>query len=56
MAKELPINSRIVEQLAKATVKNMVDGIVELVTNCDDSYKRLEGKRQMTSVWEITDV
>ncbi len=49
MAKELPINSRIVEQLAKATVKNIADGIVELVTNCDDSYKRLEGKGQVTS-------
>lgn len=42
MAKDLPINPRIIEQLAKATVKNLVDGIVELVTNSDDSYKRLE--------------
>ena len=49
MAKELRIDSRIVEQLAKATVKNMVDGIVELVTNCDDSYRRLEEKGQLTS-------
>jgi len=46
MAKELPIDSRIVEQLSKATVKNLVDGIVELVTNCDDSYKTLEEKGQ----------
>ncbi|MDI6788330.1 MAG: ATP-binding protein, partial [Planctomycetota bacterium] len=42
MAKDLPINSRIVEILAKAVVKNMLDGIVEIVTNSDDSYKRLE--------------
>jgi hypothetical protein len=49
MAKDLPINSRIVEQLAKATVKNLVDGIVELITNCDDSYKRLEEKGQKAS-------
>ncbi len=46
MAKELPINPRIVEQLAKATIKNLVDGIVELVTNSDDSYKRMEEKRK----------
>jgi len=49
MAKELPINSRIIEQLSKATVKSMADGIVELVTNCDDSYRRLEEKGQFTS-------
>ena len=42
MAKDLPINPRIIEQSAKATVKNLIDGIVELITNCDDSYKDLE--------------
>ena len=42
MAKDLPIDSRIVEQLAKATVRSLPDGIVELITNCDDSYNRLE--------------
>lgn len=46
MAKDLQINPRIIEQLSKATVKNLVDGIVELVTNCDDSYKRLEDEGQ----------
>jgi hypothetical protein len=49
MAKDLPFDLRVVEQFAKATVKNIVDGIVELVTNCDDSYRRLEGKSQNTS-------
>jgi len=44
MAKDMPINQRIVEQLANATVRNLVDGIVELVTNSDDSYRRLEEK------------
>lgn len=44
MAKDLPINSKIVELLAKATVKNLIDGLVELITNSDDSYKRLEEK------------
>jgi hypothetical protein len=39
--KELIINPRIIEQLAKSTIKTLLDGIVELVTNCDDSYKRL---------------
>ncbi len=42
MAKNLPINSRIIEQLSKATIKNLIDGVVELVTNSDDSYRRLE--------------
>jgi hypothetical protein len=49
MTKDLQINPRIVEQLSKATVKNLVDGIVELVTNCDDSYKRLEDEGQEVS-------
>jgi len=49
MAKDLPINPRIVEQLAKTTVKTLVDGIVELVTNCDDSYRRLEGEGEVPS-------
>lgn len=44
MAKDLPINPRIVQQLAKATVKDLFDAIVELVTNSDDSYRRLEEK------------
>jgi hypothetical protein len=43
MPKPLPIDLRIVELLAKATIKNLIDGIVELVTNSDDSYRRLEG-------------
>lgn len=42
MAKDLPINKRIIEQLSKATVRTIFDGIVELVTNSDDSYRRLE--------------
>lgn len=42
MVKQLPINPSIVEQLSKATVRTLLDGIVELITNSDDSYKRLE--------------
>jgi hypothetical protein len=49
MVKDLPINIRIVEQLSKATVKTVADGIVELVTNSDDSYRRLEEKNQPVS-------
>lgn len=49
MAKDLPIDSRIVEQMSKATIKNLIDGIVELVANSDDSYRRLEGKGQNVS-------
>jgi len=44
MVKQIPINPMIVEQLSKATVRTLVDGIVELVTNSDDSYRRLEEK------------
>lgn len=40
--KEIPINPRIIPQLAKATVKNIIDAAVELITNSDDSYRRLE--------------
>ena len=49
MGKDLPINPKIISQLSRATIKNIVDGIVELVTNSDDSYKRLEEKRVKTS-------
>ncbi|MBX5326974.1 MAG: ATP-binding protein [Candidatus Bathyarchaeia archaeon] len=47
MVKEIPISSRIVEQLSRATVKTIMDGIVELVTNSDDSYRRLEEKTSL---------
>ena len=39
---ELPIDSRIVKQSAQATIRNLIDAVVELITNCDDSYRRLE--------------
>lgn len=42
MAKSIPINRRVLSHLAKATIKNLIDAIVELVTNSDDSYKELE--------------
>src|SRR3972149_2264687 len=38
----LPIDSQIVLQQAQSTIKSLVDAIVELVTNSDDSYRRLE--------------
>jgi len=44
MSRELPINPRIIAQSAKATIRSLPDAIVELVTNSDDSYKRLEEK------------
>jgi len=39
---ELPIDSRIVKQSAQATIKNLIGAAVELITNSDDSYRRLE--------------
>ncbi len=49
MAKELTINPRLIIQSAKATVKNLVDGVVELITNSDDSYCELEESGNTTS-------
>lgn len=40
---ELPINKgRVIIEQAKGTIKSVVDAIVELVTNSDDSFKNLE--------------
>lgn len=38
----LPIDPHIISQQAQSTIKSLVDAIVELVTNSDDSYRRLE--------------
>ena len=40
--KSLPISQNIVKQMSLSTIRTFVDAIVELVTNSDDSYKRLE--------------
>lgn len=43
LKKELPINkSRVIIEQAKGTIKSVVDAVVELVTNSDDSFKNLE--------------
>ncbi|MEM3490031.1 MAG: ATP-binding protein, partial [Nitrososphaerota archaeon] len=39
---DVPVDQRIIQQLSTQTVKYPIDAIVELVTNSDDSYKRLE--------------
>lgn len=39
---ELPMDSRIIKQSAQATIRNLIDAAVELITNADDSYSRLE--------------
>lgn len=38
---DLPIDARITLQMSYATIRYLYDAIVELVTNSDDSYKRL---------------
>lgn len=38
----LPISQNIVKQMSLSTIRSIIDAIVELVTNSDDSYKRLE--------------
>ncbi|MBA7582060.1 hypothetical protein ES708_23980 [subsurface metagenome] len=39
---KLSISQSIVEQMSLSTIRNIMDAIVELITNCDDSYRRLE--------------
>lgn len=39
----LPVNrKRLIKQLADSTIVNVFDAVVELVTNCDDSYLKME--------------
>lgn len=40
--KKYPITDRYLSQSSRATIKNIYDALVELITNADDSYKRLE--------------
>jgi hypothetical protein len=49
----LPIEPNIIGQMAAATIKSLVDAIVELTTNSDDSYRRLEqdGRSHSGQIW-----
>jgi hypothetical protein len=40
----LPIDHRLAIQMSYGTIRSIVDAVVELVTNSDDSYRRLEQK------------
>lgn len=49
-AEEMPIDqSRAIAILAKSTVKSWIEPVVELVTNCDDAYNRLENSKKVCS-------
>lgn len=48
-AKLLQISPRIVEMLSKSTIRSWVEAVVELITNCDDSYKKLENQKSKPS-------
>ncbi|GAI15931.1 unnamed protein product, partial [marine sediment metagenome] len=39
---KLPISQNIIRQMSFSTIRNTMDAVVELVTNSDDSYRRLE--------------
>ncbi len=39
-------DSRVLIQQAEATIQNLPDAVVELITNCDDSYNRLKNTKQ----------
>jgi len=41
-AQDLQIDPRIITQMSLETIRYLYDAVVELVTNSDDSYKRLE--------------
>ena len=47
--RDLKIDSRLIKQLSDSAIKNdLVRALVELITNCDDSYKRLENAGKQT--------
>jgi len=48
-AEEMPIDSRGIKILAHATIRSWTEAVVELLTNCDDAYKRLENKKEKHS-------
>ena len=47
-SRDLPISPTIVPQLAMGTITSITDAIVEVVTNADDSYRRLEDDGRKT--------
>lgn len=53
MPKVLPFpehaQARVIKQQATATVRSLLDAVVELVTNSDDSYSRLEEKMKRSN-------
>ena len=42
----IPKPSRLIKQQAEATIQSLIDAVVELVTNSDDSYIRLESEKK----------
>ena len=47
-AEEMPIDSRGIKILAHSTIRSWTEAIVELLTNSDDAYKRLENKTKIS--------
>ena len=41
---EIRISHRVIDQQSQATISGLMEALVELVTNCDDSYRRLESE------------
>jgi hypothetical protein len=48
-AEEMPIDSRGIKILAHSTIRSWTEAVVELLTNCDDAYKRVENTKRKTS-------
>ena len=46
---EIPIDSRGIKILAHATIRSWMEAVVELLTNSDDAYKRLENSGEKCS-------
>ncbi len=41
---DIPISQRVITESSQSTIKRLLDALVELVTNSDDSYRRLESR------------
>ena len=46
--KDLPVNSaRLITEQSKGTIKSVFDALVELITNSNDSFRKLESAKKL---------
>jgi hypothetical protein len=51
MAKRLPMNPKLMHQISNSTIRDIYDGLVELITNSDDSYRRMEAQNGKIEIY-----